>query len=243
MKLKICHLYPDILNLYGDRGNVMCMQKRLMWRNIEAEITQVPYGDNSSLSDFDIFFIGGGQDFELGLLISDLKTGKGDNIKAAVNDGKSFLCICGGYQIMGRSYELRDGTKYDYLGALAVHTVSGKSRNIGNTITDTKDYGAIVGFENHIGMTYLDEGVVPLGKIRLGFGNNGEDGTEGAIYKNVICTYQHGPVLPKNPVLCDAILETALKRKYGRADLAPLDDTFENEAHDSVIKALMDRQK
>lgn len=237
MELQICHLYPDVLNLYGDRGNVLCMKKRLEWRGIACTVTELPIGERVPLGRYDLFFIGGGQDFEQSLLLDDLRGGKGDDIKAAVEDGKAFLCVCGGYQLMGHSYETHEGERFRFLGALDLVTVGQKERMIGNFAFDT-EYGTVVGFENHSGRTKLGSGLAPLGKVIVGYGNNGADGTEGAHYKNVFGTYSHGPVLPKNPGLCDAILLAALTRKYGGAELTPLGDKSEREAHDSVLRSL-----
>ena len=236
-ELKICHLYPDVLNLYGDRGNVLCMKKRLEWRGISCSVTEVPIGERESLAKFDLFFIGGGQDFEQGLLLDDLRSGKGEDIAAAVRDGAAFLCVCGGYQLMGRYYETHTGEKLPFIGTLDLYTVGADERLIGNFAFES-EFGPVVGFENHSGRTYLGEGVKPLGRVIHGSGNNGEDGTEGARYLNCFCTYSHGPVLPKNPALCDGILAAALTRKYGRAELVPLGDLSEREAHESVLKSL-----
>ena len=236
-ELKICHLYPDVLNLYGDRGNVLCMKKRLEWRGISCSVTEVPIGERESLAKFDLFFIGGGQDFEQGLLLDDLRSGKGEDIAAAVRDGAAFLCVCGGYQLMGRYYETHTGEKLPFIGALDLYTVGADERLIGNFAFES-EFGPVVGFENHSGRTYLGEGVKPLGRVIHGSGNNGEDGTEGARYLNCFCTYSHGPVLPKNPALCDGILAAALTRKYGRAELVPLGDLSVREAHESVLKSL-----
>ena len=235
-ELHICHLYPDVLNLYGDRGNVLTLKKRLEWRGIGCTVTEMPIGERAPLGRFDLFFIGGGQDFEQSLLLDDLRGGKGDDIKAAVEDGKTFLCVCGGYQLMGRYYETHTGEKFQFLGAMDLYT-GARERLIGNFAFDT-EYGPVVGFENHSGRTYLGEGVRPLGKVIRGYGNNGADGTEGARYKNVFCTYSHGPVLPKNPALADAILSCALERRFGRTELAPLGDMSEREAHESVLRAV-----
>ena len=237
MELKICHLYPDLLNLYGDRGNTVCMEKRLQWRGIDCRFTEVKYGDNDPLSDYDLIFIGGGQDFEQKLLMEDLQRGKGNNIKAAAEDGKTFLAICGGYQLLGHYYQMSDGTKCEYIGAIDVFTVAGEKRMIGNTACNSEEAGTIVGFENHAGKTFLSGAVSSLGTVLKGSGNNGEDGREGARYKNVFATYYHGPVLPKNPELCDLILKTALGRKYGIFELRPLDDSAENAAKEGLLRS------
>ena len=241
MELKICHLYPDILNLYGDQGNIICMKKRLEWRNIDCSVTEVSIGETADFTGFDIFFIGGGQDFEQEILLGDLAAGKSDEIKAAVADGKTFLTICGGYQMLGSYYRTWDGQMCQFIGAVDYYTVGAKDRMIGNFMykCGAESGGStVVGFENHSGKTFLGAGVSPLGTILSGCGNNGEDGTEGVRYNNVFGTYSHGPVLPKNPQLADFILKTALSQKYSSFDFEPLDDTFENNANKYMIKRL-----
>ena len=246
MELKICHMYPDVLNLYGDRGNVMCMTRRLQWRGIETSVTKLPIGAGKTLSGFDLVFIGGGQDFEQQVLLEDLHRGKDREIKAAVEDGVTFLTICGGYQMLGGYYETYDGKRCDFIGALDLYTVGSKKRMIGNyefKCTESAGGSVVVGFENHSGKTRLGPGIEPLGKIISGFGNNGDDGSEGAHYKNTFGTYSHGPMLPKNPEFCDMLLSTALERKYGRAELTPLDDGFEAAAHDAMCARLEGKVK
>lgn len=240
-ELKICHLYPDILNLYGDRGNIICMQKRMEWRGIQTEVTGISVGDKLNVNDYDLFFIGGGQDFEQEVLLKDLASGKAADIRAAVEDEKVFLAICGGYQMLGNYYKTWDGVQCDFIGALDLYTVGDKERMIGNYMyqMDDADGGmTVVGFENHSGKTYLSDKVHPMGKVLAGYGNNGKDGTEGARYKNVFATYSHGSLLPKNPKLADYIMLTALKHKYPSLELELLDDTFENNAHDYMQKRL-----
>ena len=241
MELKICHMYPDVLNLYGDRGNVMCMTRRLQWRGIEASVTKLPIGAGKSLSGFDLVFIGGGQDFEQQVLLEDLHRGKDREIISAIEDGVTFLTICGGFQMLGSYYETYDGKRCDFIGALDLCTIGSKTRMIGNyKFRCGPDAGGsvVVGFENHSGKTRLGSGVKPLGTVLAGFGNNGEDKTEGVHYKNVFGTYSHGPLLPKNPEFCDFLLKTALERKYGRAELEPLDDRAELFAHDEMCAKL-----
>ena len=217
MELNICHLYPDILNLYGDRGNIITMKRRMEDRGIKVNVEGCSIGETLDANRYDIFFIGGGQDFEQEVLLKDLGTGKAAEIRAAVEDEKTFLAICGGYQMLGGSIADPDG----------VETLPESSGAV------------VVGFENHSGKTYLGEGVSPLGKMLKGYGNNGEDQTEGARYKNVFGTYSHGSLLPKNPVLCDFILQTALERKYGKiAPLVPLDDTLELNANEYMKQRL-----
>ena len=241
MELKICHMYPDVLNLYGDRGNVRCLQQRLRWRGIDSAVEHLPIGAQARLGDFDLVFIGGGQDFEQQVLLEDLHRGKDREIRAAIEDGIPFLTIRGGYQMLGHYYETYDRQRCDFIGALDLYTVGSKQRMIGNykfQCGPESGGSLVVGFENHSGKTRLGSGVQPLGQVLAGFGNNGEDGTEGARYRNVFGTYSHGPLLPKNPALCDFILLTALQRKYGAAELSPLDDAAELAAHDEMAERI-----
>ncbi len=242
MQLNICHLYPDILNLYGDRGNIITMKRRLAARGIQVNIEECSIGQPLDIEKHDIFFIGGGQDFEQEVLLRDLASGKGRDICTAVEEEKVFLAICGGYQMLGQYYKTWDGNQLDFIGAINIHTIGAKERMIGNYMyrTTPESGGAIVvGFENHSGKTYLGEDVAPLGMVLKGYGNNGEDQTEGARYKNVLATYSHGSLLPKNPVLADFILQTALRYKYGSVEpLTPLDDEIENRAHDYMEERL-----
>lgn len=240
MELKICHLYPDVLNLYGDRGNIICMEKRLKWRNIDVVTTGVSVGEPLHAADYDLFFIGGGQDFEQEVLLSDLAGAKTEEIKAAIEDGKTFLAICGGFQMLGNYYETWDGHKCDFTGAINFYTIGSEERMIGDYIFQCNEPSTtVVGFENHSGKTYLGSGVRPLGTVISGYGNNGQDETEGARYKNVFATYSHGCLLPKNPILCDYILNTALTRKYGGSELEYLDDRLEINAHEFMAKRLL----
>ncbi len=241
MDLRICHMYPDVLNLYGDRGNILCLRRRLEWRGIDVSVEPAGIGARAHLPDCDLVFIGGGQDFEQELLLGDLHSGKDEDVKAAIEDGVTFLAICGGYQMLGAYYETHDGCRCDFIGALDLYTVGSEKRMIGNymfTCAPESGGGTVVGFENHSGRTYLGSGVQSLGTVVTGFGNNGEDGTEGARYKNVFATYSHGPLLPKNPALCDFILKTALERKYGAVSLEPLPDEAEHTAHDEMVRRL-----
>ena len=241
MELKICHMYPDVLNLYGDGGNIICMKKRLSWRGIDASVTKLPIGESAGLADFDIVFIGGGQDFEQEVLLDDLHRGKDKEIISAIEDGVVFLTICGGYQMMGSYYETYDGKRCDFIGAVDLYTVGSKQRMIGNykfRCADDNGGSVVVGFENHSGKTYLGAGAKPLGSVIAGFGNNGEDGTEGVRRKNLFGCYCHGPMLPKNPAFCDLLLQTALERRYGAVTLDPLDDRAELAAHDEMCARL-----
>lgn len=241
MKLQICHLYPDVLNLYGDTGNILCLQKRLAWRGIESSVTALPIGAKADFTRFDLFFIGGGQDFEQEVLLADLHTGKSAEIRAAVEDGKTFLCICGGYQMMGQYYKPHKGEQCDFIGALDLYTLGSETRMIGDYLfrcDEESGASLVVGFENHSGKTYLGEGVAPLGKVLSGYGNNGEDGTEGVRYHNVFGTYGHGPLLPKNPEFADLILQTALSYRNPGFILSPLDDRLEQAAHNFMARRL-----
>lgn len=241
MEIKICHLYPDILNLYGDQGNITCMKKRLEWRGIDAKVTEVSIGETADLTEFDLFFIGGGQDFEQGILLDDLAKGKAADIKAAINDGKTFLVICGGYQMLGNYYKTWDGQMCEFIGAIDYYTVGDKERMIGNFMYECgpeSGGSTVVGFENHSGKTYLGDGIKPLGKILAGYGNNGEDKTEGVRYNNVFGTYSHGPVLPKNPQLADFILKTALESKYPSFEFPDLNDVMELNANRYMVDRL-----
>ncbi|HHW32352.1 MAG TPA: glutamine amidotransferase [Clostridiaceae bacterium] len=244
-KITICHLYPDLLNMYGDKGNVIVLKQRALWRNISVEIKKISIGDAFIPEDYDIVFIGGGQDYEQKIIQKDLILEKGTEIKNAINNDKVFLCICGGYQLLGKYYRTWEGEEIKFLGALDFWTIGSRERMVGNIVfecdflkTDGFD-GKIVGFENHSGRTYLGSGVSPLGKVIVGYGNNGEDKYEGAIYKNTFCSYSHGSLLSKNPWLADHLLKTALKQKYKDFNkLDRIDDNFETDAHDSMIKRL-----
>ena len=241
MELKICHLYPDVLNLYGDRGNILCMRRRMEWRGIRCSVTEVPLGVQDDLSGYDLFFIGGGQDFEQTVLLGDLNAGRVECLRSAAEDGKAFLCICGGYQLLGTGYRTADGQMCEYTGILDLYTEGSADRMIGNyafRLGPESGGGIVVGFENHGGRTRLGPGLSPLGTVLKGYGNNGQDGTEGVRYKNVFGTYSHGPLLPKNPHLCDHILTAALTRKYGAAELPPLDDSAETAAQRYMTERL-----
>lgn len=236
MTLRIAHLYPDMLNLYGDRGNIIALTERTKARNIDVTVDAVTMGKSFIADDYDILFIGGGQDFEQDVLLDDLKKGKDEQISRAINNGIAMLAICGGYQMLGKYYKTYDGKMLDYIGAIDFYTEGREERMIGNFAYKTKEGIEVVGFENHSGRTYLGKDTEPLGKMIKGYGNNGEDGTEGVRFKNTFGTYSHGPVLPKNPQLTDLIISKALENKYGSAQLAPLDDTLEAKAREQVRK-------
>ncbi|MDD4716637.1 MAG: glutamine amidotransferase [Eubacteriales bacterium] len=241
--LKICHLYSKQLNLYGDRGNMIALAKRCEWRGISAQIESCEIGESFDACSFDIVFLGGGQDFEQNLIRNDLLEVKRPSILRGVEEGVVFLCICGGYQMMGEYYIDQSGEKIDCLNAIPIRTETGGERLIGNLICTSEELrrlGAdplLIGFENHSGRTFLGDGAVPLAEIITGSGNNGRDTTEGARFRNVFCTYMHGSFLPKNPAMADLIITTALKRKY--PDFTRLDDIadeFEASAREELKK-------
>lgn len=239
MELKICHLYPDILNLYGDRGNLISMENRLRRRGISAEIFGVSVNEDLKVSDYDMFFIGGGQVLSQETLLRDFHA-KSKELASAAADGKTILAIDGGYQLLGRYLKTADGVQHDFAGILDVYTVEGKKRMTGDCALSWNEQTEIkiVGFENHAGKTYLGPEVRPLGTMLHGFGNNGEDGTEGACFNNVFASYLHGSLLPKNPALCDRILSRTLEYKYGKVSLEPLSDDFEMKAHAYMLNRL-----
>lgn len=231
MYLKICHLYPYTLNLYGDRGNIIALKKRCQWRGIEVEVKGVEVGEKIELSSYDLLFIGGGQDSDQRLAIHDLK-GRRDELLELVEEGYVLLSICGGYQLLGSSYLSIDG-EIEGLKILDIQTRAGSKRLIGNVVlkaTCFEEEFTLVGFENHSGKTYLGQKVNPLGFVEVGYGNNGEDKGEGCRYKNVFGTYLHGPLLPKNPQFADHLLFLALNRRYPQASLSPLEDSLEMRA-------------
>ena len=243
--LNVCHLYPDLLNMYGDRGNVIAIRKRCEWREIEINITSLSIGEKFNGECYDIVFIGGGQDNEQEILQSDLLNQKGAEIKNYVNSSKVLLAICGGYQLLGNYYITQQGNELKFLGALNLWTVAGEKRMIGNAVCECdfikseNNDGYIVGFTNHSGKTFLGTEITPLGKIIKGFGNNDEDNYEGAIFKNTFCSYYHGSLLPKNPALVDYLISNALKNKYSDfTQLQALNDNTEFTAHNSVINKI-----
>ena len=236
MNIKIAHLYPDMLNLYGDRGNIIALTQRMKQRGIDVSTDAITMGKTFNADDYDILFIGGGQDFEQDVLLDDLKKGKDAEINKAIQSSKVMLAICGGFHMLGKYYKTYDGKMLEYMGALDFYTEGKPERMIGNYAFKTKEGIEIVGFENHSGRTYLGTGVEPLGKMIKGYGNNGEDGTEGVRYKNTFGTYSHGPILPKNPQFADFLISKALENKYGKTELAPLDDNLEEKARKQVFK-------
>jgi lipid II isoglutaminyl synthase (glutamine-hydrolysing) len=238
MKLKVLHLYPDLMSVYGDRGNILAVTKRAEWRGIQVEVEGATVGDHLDVEDVDLFFFGGGQDREQAVVSHDFVVQKGPAVKEAVEGGAALLAVCGGYQLLGQTYTTFDGQELPGAGLFDVRSVPGPKRHIGNILVETELDGerrTLVGFENHSGRTYLGPGVQPLGRVIVGAGNNGEDGTEGAVYRNAFGCYLHGSLLPKNPWLADRLLAAALSRRYGGdVYLVPLDNHLEEEAHRAV---------
>lgn len=224
--IRLAHLYPKLLNIYGDSGNILTLKKRCEWRNIEIVVDEINIG--SPISEHDIYFIGGGQDLQQIEVSKELYKHK-NFLEQERDKGAVFLGICGGYQLLGHYYQPHIGEKLKGISLLDAYTIGGNKRFIGNVTVKT-ELGTLVGFENHSGQTYLQGETKPLGKVVIGNGNNGKDKTEGARYKNVFGTYLHGSFLPKNKNFADYILELALGEK-----LEPLNDKIENITHQSLI--------
>ena len=236
MEINIYHMYPDLLNLYGDIGNVTCLKKRCEWRGIKANIIDFSLSNEEDIEAADIFFMGGGSDRGQNIVYSHFGNFRNE-VSDLIEDGTVFLAICGGYQLLGESYIDANNNKIPGLGVFDYKTESEKGRLIGNIIIKNNldlNPKTIVGFENHGGRTYHDYDA--LGTVCNGNGNNGKDGLEGMIYKNCIGTYLHGPALPKNPHLADHIILNALKRKYDIKSLQKLDDKMEYDAHQRVLE-------
>lgn len=233
--LRLGHLYPTLLNIYGDYGNVLALKNRCMWRGIELEIEEINIGDR--VVEHDIYFMGGGQDAQQIIVSKELQNVK-DDLKLEQENGAVFLAICGGYQLLGHYYQPQQGEKLLGAELLDIYTIAGEKRFIGN-VTSRVDFlkpNSLVGFENHSGLTYLQGETKPLSKVVIGRGNNGQDKTEGARYKNVFGTYLHGALLPKNPHFADYLISLALEKKYGeKIELPTLDDKLEISAHKAVI--------
>ena len=228
MRLTIAWLYGTKMNIYGDRGNVMALARRATWRGIEPEVIEVGIG--APMPRADVFFFGGGQDQEQVAVSRDLRGAKGETLKANVEAGAALLSVCGGYQLLGHEYRPHDRDPLPGVGLFDMTSEAGPERFIGNVVVDSF-LGELVGFENHSGLTHRGPDLQPLGKVRVGRGNNGRDGTEGAVWRNAIGCYLHGALLPKNPALADWLIEAGLRHRHGDVTLAPLDDTVEMAAH------------
>jgi lipid II isoglutaminyl synthase (glutamine-hydrolysing) len=232
-------LYPDLMNIYGDRGNILTLLKRAEWRGLESKLVELGRGGSDAMADVDVFFFGGGQDREQALIYEDLIQYKRAALESAVLNGAQVLAVCGGYQLLGHYYQTAEGERFDGIGMIDVRTEAGKKRFIGDVVVKTNVEGltpdTLVGFENHSGRTFLGQKAKPLGKTLLGKGNNGSDGTEGCIQGGVIGTYLHGSLLPKNPQLSDYLIRAALRRR-GAGVLSTLDDSAELAAHDWILQ-------
>jgi lipid II isoglutaminyl synthase (glutamine-hydrolysing) len=239
MKLTLVHLYHDLMNVYGDRGNIITLERRCAWRGIELEVRGCTLGEELDPTETDLIFFGGGQDREQSVVAQDLVERKGPAIKAAVDAGAALLAVCGGFQLLGHGFRPGVGDELPGVGLFDAWTVAGERRFIGNVVIAcdwAPDQPTLVGFENHSGRTYLGPDARPLGRVLQGFGNNGEDRREGAIYRNAYGCYLHGSLLPKNPWFADLLIASALEhRSRSKPTLAPLDDHLERMAHDSVV--------
>jgi CobQ-like glutamine amidotransferase family enzyme len=222
--LTLVHLYPREMNIYGDTGNVMVLRKRLQWRRLPVTVVPVSVGDPLP-HDADILLGGGGQDAAQGEIGQDF-TSRGAQLRAMADDGVVMLTICGSYQMLGHEFVTQEGLRIPGVGVLDVTTHGQPVRLIGNNFVDTPDAGRLVGYENHSGLTTLGPGVRPLGTTQSGRGNNGKDGSEGAVRDNIFGTYLHGPVLAKSPRFADELLRRAYARRGDAPALEPLDDSL-----------------
>lgn len=233
MDLRIAHLYPDLMSIYGDRGNVIALERRARWRGIDVAVRPYTAGDAFDAGWPDLWFFGGGQDQGQDVVGRDLSSQNGEALRRSLQGGAAALAICGGYQLLGHEY-LPDGAPaIAGLGVLDVTTRAGRRRFVGNLLAEA-DGGTLIGFENHSGRTYLGPSARPLARVVVGGGNNGEDKTEGAVQGRIIGCYLHGSLLPKNPWLADRLLSWALERRHGPVALVPLDDATENAAREQA---------
>jgi lipid II isoglutaminyl synthase (glutamine-hydrolysing) len=241
-ELRVLWLYPDHMNIYADRGNIAVLERRCAWRGIRFSLSTAGPGEGFDPESHELLYIGGGQDRDQALVAHDLVETKREAIKAALAREAAMLAVCGGYQLLGDSYELPGGESLPGLGIVDVRTVREPGRRlIGNVVIET-DLGdgvqRLAGFENHGGRTYLGPDEKPLGRVLSGFGNNGKDGHEGVRRGRLVGTYLHGPLLPKNALLADVFMEWALSARYGEsAALDRLDDALEDRAHDCAVRA------
>jgi len=236
--LNIFNLYPNHLNLYGDRGNVIAVKQRAQWQGIDIIVTNIEPGEHWSLDSCDLLLMGGGEDSSQLFLAADLQKRKSD-LQRLIEKGMPLLAICGSYQLLGHYYTAINNENIPGLGIIDLHTLAKPGRLIGNISISCPLWlpeRMLVGFENHAGRTYLGPALKPLGKVIKGHGNNGSDSTEGVIYHNLIGSYMHGPLLPKNPWLTDYLLEKALAYRKISYNLPVLDDTLETAAHKFALR-------
>ena len=234
MKIIVAHMYPELLNIYADRGNISVLQRRASWRGIELIVHPITKG-NPLPVDTNLVYIGGGQDRDQFLVADDIMQ-RAEELDAFVESNGTVLAVCGGYQLLGRLYCDTNGKKLLGAGIFPVNTVAEETRLIGNVLLrcsfDNEEIQSVSGFENHAGRTHLDIDAKPFGKVIYGFGNTGKSGYEGCRRKNAIGTYLHGPLLPRNPWLADWLLKKALEHGLGaESDLSPLDDSLEFSAN------------
>ena len=245
-ELRLLALYPEQMNIYADRGNVLFLQRRCEWRGIGFSYVAAGAGERFDPDAHDLIYIGGGQDRDQRMVAADLLATKRDAIEAAIAAGVAGLAVCGGYQLLGSSYQLGE-ERIEGLGVAPLRTVREPGPRLIGNVSIEVDLGSgprvLAGFENHGGRTYIDSGGEPLGRVLHGHGNNGRDGLEGIVRGNLIGTYLHGPLLPKNAWLADELIARAIERRAGtRPELAPLDDRFEDAAHaDAERVAASDR--
>lgn len=243
LELRLGHLYPDQLNMYGDRGNIITLRQRCAWRGITLRHIVLGLDEPLRPQDYDMLFIGGGQDKEQDEVARDLREVKAGGLREAVEDDMPVLGVCGGYQFLAKYYRPAEGPELAGVGifdAWTIHKGKAVARCIGNVALRWRDQ-TLVGFENHGGRTYLGAGAQPLGRVLYGHGNNSEDHQEGCVYRNTYGSYLHGSLLPKNPHFADHLIRLALRRRYGPdADraLTPLDDSREWQAHDAMLRRL-----
>ncbi len=242
MRLRLLALYPEQMNIYADRGNLLFLRRRCEWRGIEYEQAAAGPGESFDPDAHDLLYIGGGQDRDQQLVAADMRETKRAAIAAALEGGAALLAVCGGYQLLGHSYQLAD-QRIEGLGLIDLETVREDGPRLIGNVTIEADLGEgsmleIAGFENHGGRTHLGPGVDPLGRVIRGHGNNGRDGFEGVRAGRVLGTYIHGPLLPKNAELADHLIAQALAHTQGSApELQPLDDRLEAAAHASAVAA------
>lgn len=234
MKMTIAHLYPDLLNLYGDKGNIACLEQRLKWRGIEVETVEVMAHEVPDFSKYDIVLLGGGSDKEQKTVCEKLQAVQ-SQFKEYVENGGVLLALCGGYEILGTHVTNAEG-KMEGLNLVDMYTELGGERMFANVIMESELVQMpVVGFTNHSGRTFIGNNK-SLGKVTVGYGNEGVEGFEGVVYKNVVGTYLYGPLLPKNPELTDWLLKKALDKKYDSVELAPLDDSVEKAGNEYICK-------
>lgn len=231
MELKLMYLYPNIMNFSGSRGNVIALHQRCAWRGMKLSVTEVGLEEAPEFTDFDLVYLGGGRDRDQLRIETDLRKTKADSLKTAVENGLVMLAICGGMQMLGEYCRPLRGPIIQGIGLLDLRTEGDARRPAGDIITQAEFESdkkiTMIGFESHSGRTYIGPDCKMLGKVIRGFGNNGEDGGEGIRYRNCFGTYLHGPVLPRNPEFADYLILLALRRKYGKVELSPLDDSLE----------------